>query len=37
MSVASPKPDPDDPPVSVLPGETPITVIGTSDSTSQTP
>ncbi|MDQ1448778.1 MAG: hypothetical protein QOC79_1749 [Actinomycetota bacterium] len=37
ISVASPKPDPDDPPVSVLPGETPITVIGTSDSTSQTP
>jgi transcriptional regulator with XRE-family HTH domain len=37
ISVASPKPDPDDPPVSVLPGETPITVIGTPDSTSQTP
>jgi transcriptional regulator with XRE-family HTH domain len=37
MSVASPKPDPHDPPVSVLPGETPITVIGTPDSTSQTP
>ncbi len=37
ISVAAPQPDPDDPPVSVLPGETPITVIGTPDSTSQTP
>jgi len=37
MSIAAPEADPDDPPVSVLPGETPITVIGTPDSTSQTP
>ena len=37
ISIAAPKPDPNDPPVSVLPGETPITVIGTPDSTSQTP
>jgi transcriptional regulator with XRE-family HTH domain len=29
--VASPQPDPADPPVSVLPGETPITIIGPSD------
>ncbi len=36
-SVAPPQPDPNDPPVSVLPGETPITIIGTPDSTSQTP
>jgi transcriptional regulator with XRE-family HTH domain len=28
---ASPQPDPADPPVSVLPGETPITIIGPSD------
>ena len=32
-----PQPDPNDPPVSVLPGETPITVIGTPDSTSDSP
>jgi transcriptional regulator with XRE-family HTH domain len=32
-----PQPDPNDPPVSILPGETPITVIGTPDSTSDTP
>lgn len=37
VTVASPQPDPNDPPVSVLPGETPITVIGTPDSTSNTP
>jgi len=37
LSIAAPQPDPNDPPVSVLPGETPITVIGTPDSTSQTP
>lgn len=36
VSVAPPQANPDDPPVSVLPGETPITVIGTSDSTSDT-
>ncbi len=36
-TVAPPQPDPNDPPVSVLPGETPITIIGTPDSTSQTP
>jgi transcriptional regulator with XRE-family HTH domain len=35
--VAPPQADPDDPPVSVLPGETPITVIGTPDATDQTP
>ena len=29
--VASPQPDPADPPVSVLPGETPITIIGPAD------
>ncbi len=29
-----PQPDPNDPPVSILPGETPISVIGTPDSTS---
>jgi transcriptional regulator with XRE-family HTH domain len=32
-----PRPDPNDPPVSILPGETPITVIGTPDSTSDSP
>jgi transcriptional regulator with XRE-family HTH domain len=37
ISVAAPQPKPDDPPVSILPGETPITIIGTPDSTSQTP
>ena len=37
ISVAAPQPDPNDPPVSILPGETPITIIGTPDSTSQTP
>jgi transcriptional regulator with XRE-family HTH domain len=37
VKVASPQPDPTDPPVSILPGETPITVIGTPDSTSNTP
>lgn len=36
VSVAPPQANPDDPPVSVLPGETPITVIGTPDSTSDT-
>jgi transcriptional regulator with XRE-family HTH domain len=30
-TVTSPQPDPADPPVSVLPGETPITVIGPAD------
>ncbi len=37
ISVAAPQPNPDDPPVSILPGETPITIIGTPDSTSRTP
>ena len=37
VSLAPPQPDPNDPPVSILPGETPITVIGTPDSTSNTP
>jgi transcriptional regulator with XRE-family HTH domain len=37
ISVAAPQPKPNDPPVSILPGETPITIIGTPDSTSQTP
>ena len=37
ISVAAPQPKPDDPPVSILPGETPITIIGTPDSASQTP
>jgi transcriptional regulator with XRE-family HTH domain len=37
VTVAGQQPGPDDPPVSVLPGETPITVIGTPDSTTQTP
>jgi transcriptional regulator with XRE-family HTH domain len=37
VTVAPPQPDPNDPPVSILPGETPITVIGTPDSTSNTP
>ncbi|HEV7523476.1 MAG TPA: helix-turn-helix domain-containing protein [Acidimicrobiia bacterium] len=36
-TIAGPQPDPNDPPVSVLPGETPITIIGAPDSTSQTP
>jgi transcriptional regulator with XRE-family HTH domain len=36
VSVAPPQANPDDPPVSVLPGETPITVIGSPDSTSDT-
>jgi transcriptional regulator with XRE-family HTH domain len=36
-AVNPPQADPDDPPVSVLPGETPITIIGTPDSTSDTP
>jgi len=36
-AVAPPQADPNDPPVSVLPGETPITIIGTPDSTSTTP
>ena len=33
VSVAAPQADPADPPVSVLPGETPITIIGAPDST----
>lgn len=37
VSVGPPKADPNDPPVSVLPGETPITIIGEPDSTSGTP
>jgi transcriptional regulator with XRE-family HTH domain len=37
ISFAAPQPKPGDPPVSILPGETPITIIGTPDSTSQTP
>jgi transcriptional regulator with XRE-family HTH domain len=37
IAVAPPRADPADPSVSVLPGETPITVIGTPDSTDQTP
>ncbi len=36
-TVANPQPDPNDPPVSVLPGETPITIIGTPDSVAQNP
>lgn len=31
VSLAPPQPDPNDPPVSILPGETPITIIGTAD------
>jgi len=34
VSIASPQPDPADPPVSVLPGETPITIIGGPSSTN---
>jgi transcriptional regulator with XRE-family HTH domain len=37
IAVAGKQPGPDDPPVSVLPGETPITVIGTPDSTNENP
>lgn len=38
IAVAGTQPGPaDDPPVSVLPGETPITVIGAPDSTNQNP
>jgi transcriptional regulator with XRE-family HTH domain len=37
VSVAAPRADPNDPPVSVLPGETPITIIGEPDSTSAKP
>jgi hypothetical protein len=37
LSVAPPRADPNDPPVSVLPGETPITIIGEPDSTSGRP
>jgi transcriptional regulator with XRE-family HTH domain len=37
VSIAPPQADPNDPPMSVLPGETPITIIGTPDSTSPTP
>ncbi len=33
----APQSNPNDPPMSVLPGETPITVIGSPDSTSDTP
>jgi transcriptional regulator with XRE-family HTH domain len=36
-TVAPPQADPNDPPISILPGETPITIIGTPDSTSNTP
>jgi transcriptional regulator with XRE-family HTH domain len=31
VTIAAPQPDPADPPVSVLPGETPITIIGPAD------
>ena len=37
VDTAAPQADPNDPPVSVLPGETPITIIGTADSTGPTP
>jgi transcriptional regulator with XRE-family HTH domain len=41
VALAAPEPDPNDPPVSILPGETPITIIGTatqaSDSGTPTP
>jgi transcriptional regulator with XRE-family HTH domain len=33
----TPQPNPDDPPVSILPGETPITIIGAPDSTVPEP
>jgi transcriptional regulator with XRE-family HTH domain len=36
-STIVPQANPHDPPVSILPGETPISVIGTPDSTSETP
>jgi transcriptional regulator with XRE-family HTH domain len=36
VSLAPPVPDPNDPPVSILPGETPITVIGTATQASET-
>jgi transcriptional regulator with XRE-family HTH domain len=34
VSLAPPQPDPNDPPVSILPGETPITIIGTATQAS---
>jgi transcriptional regulator with XRE-family HTH domain len=36
VTLAPPVPDPNDPPVSILPGETPITVIGTATQASDT-
>jgi transcriptional regulator with XRE-family HTH domain len=36
-TLAPPQPDPNDPPVSILPGETPITIIGTATQASEGP